>query len=273
MKSRRDGWGPTIAISISETPDLNRLGMSSRHLERAMQTIATYLLSFGYRLAYGGDLRRDGFAEQLFELASRYDRSPQSHGRPAVTDYLPWSACASISLPGYRDLSSRLGVSAEIKCLAQDGTVLDHFSSPDAPLDKREIASSLSAMRRTMLQETSARVVLGGRVEGYQGSMPGIAEEALLTLEAGRPLYVIGGFGGCARDIAESLELVDALYDPARSSWDGHEEFVPYGADSLSNGLSYDENCTLARTPHIRQAVALIRRGLNKTPLTDKEAI
>ena len=29
-------------------------------------------------------------------------------------------------------------------------------------------------------------------------------------------------------------------------------------------GLSYDENCTLARTPHIRQAVALIRRGLNK---------
>ena len=36
-------------------------------------------------------------------------------------------------------------------------------------------------------------------------------------------------------------------------------------------GLSYDENCTLARTPHIRQAVALIRRGLNKTSLTDRD--
>ena len=118
MKSRRDGWGATIAISISETPDLRRLGMSGRHLERAMETIATYLLSLGYRLAYGGDLRRDGFTEQLFELVSRYDRSAQSHGRPAVTDYLPWSACASISTEGYRDLASRLGMTAEIKCLA-----------------------------------------------------------------------------------------------------------------------------------------------------------
>ena len=272
MKSRRDGWGATIAISISETPDLRRLGMSGRHLERAMETIATYLLSLGYRLAYGGDLRRDGFTEQLFELVSRYDRSAQSHGRPAVTDYLPWSACASISTEGYRDLASRLGMTAEIKCLALDGSVLDSFRSPDAPLDNQEIASSLSAMRRTMLRETSARIVLGGRVEGYQGSMPGIAEEALVTLEAGRPLYIVGGFGGCTRDIAEALKLVEPLYDPPRSSWDGHEAFASYSAESLKNGLSYDENCTLATTPHIRQSVALIRRGLDRELLTENES-
>lgn len=270
MKSRRDAWGATIAISISETPDLSRLGMSGRHLERAMETMATYLLSVGYRLAYGGDLRRDGFTEQLFELVSRYDRSAQSHGRPAVTDYLPWSECASISTDGYRDLTSRLGMTAEIKCLALDGSVLESFRSPDAPLDEHEIASSLSAMRRTMLRETSARILLGGRVEGYQGSMPGIAEEALVTLEAGRPLYIVGGFGGCARDIAEALALVDPLYDPPRSSWDGHKAFAPYRAESLKNGLSYDENCILAKTPHIRQAAALIRRGLDRKLVTEE---
>ena len=266
MKDRHGGWTTTIAISISESPDLDRLGMSGRHLKRAMETMATYLLSSGYRLAYGGDLRQGGFTEQLFELVSRYDRSPQSRGRPGVTDYLPWPACAALSYDEYHDLSMRLGNSAEIKCLAHDGTVLMDFDFPETPVkDRHEIAGSLTAMRQTMLKETSGRVVLGGKVEGYLGSMPGIAEEALLTLRAGRPLYVVGGFGGCARDIAETLEMVEPLHDPPRPPWKSHEAFATYRADAMNNGLTPGENCTLAKTPHIRQAVGLVLRGLDRT--------
>ena len=125
MKGRDSGWTDTIAISISESPDLSLLGMRDRHLKRAMETMATYLLSSGYRLAYGGDLRQGGFTEQLFEIVSRYDRSPQSRGRRGVTDYLPWPACAALSYDEYHDLSMRLGNSAEIKCLAHDGTSAD----------------------------------------------------------------------------------------------------------------------------------------------------
>ena len=271
MRHRENGWAATIAISISESPDLTRLGMSDRHLTRATETMAAYLLSFGYRLAYGGDLRRGGFTEQLFELASRYDRSPQSQGRPGVTDYLPWHTCAALSHDEYDDLAKRLGNSAEVKCLAHDGTVLTDCELPETPVkDRHEIVTSLTAMRQTMLNETSARVVLGGRVDRYQGSMPGIAEEALLTLQAGRPLYVVGGFGGCARDIAEMLKMVEPLHDPPRPPWDGHEAFSAYGADALNNGLTYDENCTLAKTPHIRQAVGLVLRGLDRTLLIPK---
>ena len=273
MINQDGGWAATIAISISESPDLTRLGMSNRHLTLAMETMATYLLSFGYRLAYGGDLRTDGFTEKLFELVSRYDRSSQSRGRPGVTDYLPWPACAALSYDQYRDLSERLGNTAEVRCLAHDGTVLDDFESLGTLVNNpREIAASLTAMRRTMLRDTSARVVLGGRVEGYTGTMPGIAEEALLTLRAGRPLYVLGGFGGCARDIAETLKMVDPLHDPPRSSWDGFDTFANYSADALNNGLTYGENCVLAKTPHIRQAVSLILRGLNQIRLFSTEA-
>ena len=268
MRDPDHGWAATIAISISESPDLTRLGMSDRHLAGAMETMATYLLSFGYRVAYGGDLRQGGFTEQLFELVSRYDRSSQSRGQPGVTDYLPWPACAALSHDEYHDLSLRLGNSAEVKCLAHDGTVLEDFEFPETPVeDKQEIATSLTAMRRTMLNETSARVVLGGRVEGYMGSMPGIAEEALLSIQAGRPLYVVGGFGGCARDIAESLQMVEALDDASRPAWDGRKAFSNYRFNSLNNGLTCDENCMLARTPHIRQAVGLILRGLDRTLL------
>ena len=47
-----------------------------------------------------------------------------------------------------------------------------------------------------MRQETRARIVLGGRVAGYKGRMPGIAEEALLSLQAQQPVFLLGGFGG-----------------------------------------------------------------------------
>ena len=50
-----------------------------------------------------------------------------------------------------------------VKCLAYDGTVLEGFEFPETPVEnKHEIATSLTAMHRTMLKETSARVVLGG---------------------------------------------------------------------------------------------------------------
>lgn len=57
-----------------------------------------------------------------------------------------------------------------------------------------------------MTQAVDERVVLGGRVAGYQGRMPGIAEESLCSLRAEQPLYGLGGFGGCVGDIAESLK-------------------------------------------------------------------
>ena len=273
MKDLKRGWMATIAISVSESPDLRLLGMSDRHLRRATEVMATYLLSFGYRLAYGGDLRKNGFTEQLFELVSRYDRSPQSDGRPGVTDYLPWSACASISYEGYRDIADRLGNTAEIRCLGQDGSVLTKAKFPkELPEKREEVAISLTAMRRTMLEETEARVILGGRVEGYQGTMPGIAEEALLSLEAGKPLFLLGGFGGCARDVAEALQLIPPLHDPPRVFWDRYEAFSGFRPERLSNGLDFDENRTLARTPYILEAVNLVLRGLERTVVANDKA-
>ena len=59
-----------------------------------------------------------------------------------------------------------------------------------------EWAKGLTAMRSVMRDDFRARIVLGGRVEGYKGTMPGIAEEIRISLEAGQPVFVLGGFGG-----------------------------------------------------------------------------
>ena len=96
-------------------------------------------------------------------------------------------------------------------------------------------------MRQAMRGETDARVVLGGRVEDHRGAMPGIAEEALLSFESDQPLFLVGGFGGCSRDIAETLGLVEA-WAGSRPAWPGRQRFKRYSPEHLHNGLSPEEN-------------------------------
>lgn len=62
----------------------------------------------------------------------------------------------------------------------------------------------LTAMRQIIAGETQARIVLSRRVESYKGFVPRIAEEALMSLERGQPLFLQAGFGGCAQDIADA---------------------------------------------------------------------
>jgi hypothetical protein len=93
--------------------------------------------------------------------------------------------------------------------------------------------------------------------------MPGVAEEALLSLQSEQPVFLLGGFGGCARDIAETLGLVDT-WAGSREWWPGRAEFESFGSDSLKNGLSKEENRLLAQTPYTDQWLPLLLRGLGR---------
>lgn len=257
---------PTIAISVSDSPDLAMLGMAERHLHRAMNGLATYLLSYGYHLAYGGDLRRGGFTEELFEIASRYHQPAGTEQTPPVTDYLAWPVWTAIPRHELRDLSDRLAGVARIVYLSPDGAELDRLRYPSSASEPPKVASALTAMRVTMTHDADARIVLGGRVTGYSGRMPGVAEEALISLQHHKPLYVLGGFGGCARDIAYAMRLADPIGETSPPSWDRLNDFTSVAEDigDLNNGLDEPENRALAQTPHIHDAIALVLRGLQR---------
>jgi hypothetical protein len=77
-----------------------------------------------------------------------------------------------------------------------------------------------------------ARVILGGKMgilaeprDAYEGAMPGIAEEAIMTLERSKPLIVFGAFGGVSRDIAIALRLIDAEGKVRRT--EQHATYLP----------------------------------------------
>lgn len=254
----------SVAIAISDSPDMAALGLAPEHLRDAMAEIARHLLAMGARLVYGGDLRANGFTELLFELVARYRRDADvGDARAAVVNYLAWPIVVSKPAAEMRGLAEELTGLAELHFLDRQGADVAPAALDDAPrppVTDADWAAALTAMRDVLTRASDARIVLGGRTEGYKGRMPGIAEEALTALQAGQPLFLLGGFGGCARDISIALKLVP---QPASlAAWTGLNEFGPFDGAALQNGLTAEENATLARTVHVDEAVALILRGL-----------
>ncbi len=251
-----------IALSISESGDMAALGLAREHLDDAMTEVARHLLALGANLLYGGDLRPGGFTNILLELVTRHPPyANEGDTRLGVTNFLAWPVHLAMTSEEVETLSENLKGIAALVLLDLAGepiAVKQRQTAAAQGVSKDDWALGLSAMRRSVTAQCHGRIVLGGQVKGYKGKMPGVAEEALLTLQENRPLYVLGGFGGCARDIAGCLSLGPGA---PRQVWPGQEEFAPL-KNNLQNGLTPQENEILAATPHIDQAVALVLRGL-----------
>lgn len=281
----------TIGLSISESPDLARLGLGYVHLQDAMVEFARYLLASGAKLAYGGDLREGGFTEMLFELVQTHNQS----GLPPyerIQNFLAWPIHLQLTLEQKAALKkiARFHAVPPPTDLQVDQT---RFIAPDSPEHQYFWARSLTAMRLEMVQATTARLLLGGRLTGYKGKYPGLIEEAYLTMQASKPLFLIGGFGGCPKAVIDALhgaapETLEESYQSAHNP--GYADFVAFfnaqiqekalpavepidyrqlvqffrdkGVAGLQNGLSAADNERLFTTPHIPEMISLVLKGL-----------
>jgi hypothetical protein len=259
--------GSCIALSISESPDLAVMGLAKEHLEDAMTEIARHLIACGATLAYGGDLREGGFTELLFEIVNRY-RANKDSERILISNYLAWPVHASMSVGEIEKWQTALRGLARLVLLTEDGkeAALSERRPTETPLSEVMWKLGLTAMREAMASNIKARIVLGGQTAKYRGRLPGIAEEALIQMTRKAPLYVLGGFGGCASDLASIMGISrrDLSRPAAAGSWAGSEVFRNYSASNLNNGLSAEENRQLAETVYPDQAMALVLRGLMK---------
>lgn len=256
----------TVAISTSDSPDLVALGLSEGHLKEATAELALQLLAADANLAYGGDLRAHGFTRLLVQLVFRYTAATDLKSTVRVTNHLAWPVHIRMPVERIDALAAELGGVAELALLTRDGERLAMDARRNLltrePTDD-DWCSGLTAMREHQRSATDARVLLGGQVANYKGRMPGVAEEALLSLRTGQPVFLIGGFGGCARDIAETLGIVEP-WAGSRNGWPGRRYLEQWTGRNLNNGLSAEENEALASTPFIGQAVMLVLRGVHR---------
>ena len=113
-------------------------------------------------------------------------------GIPALADSEPENAPGDTDAPdGGRVVRS----ASDLNCLIEDARRPTEVSA----------ATAFSAMRLFMAADEDSRVVLGGKTRGYAGHFPGIAEETLYSLLAGKPVVGLRCFGGCADEVVETL--------------------------------------------------------------------
>ena len=289
-----------ISASAADDPGLAAIGLSRLHIEDAVRMIARQGLAAGGVLVYGGDLAPGNLTEALFEMIGAYNKGGVVQF-PRLIDYAPWPWSQEVDADWVAKRRSMLEVR-----LCEPPADAKEFSAGDGPghvgrLKKTPegryaLARSLSAMRQKITEETDARVVLGGKVAGFSGLIPGIVEEVLLATRKRQPLYIAGGFGGAAHIVAlalqgekpialmrESQEHLSPDYAATLSFYEKRRSESPalglpdmnygaataelekYGVPGLAatNGLSEDENRELFNTGSVDAALFLIMKGLS----------
>ncbi len=288
-----------VGVSISEHNGLNLL-----HLQDAMVEMARYLLNCGITLAYGGDLNyrpsKKGafnFLESLIKLLQAY--VGDSLRRPKLINY------SAFPYSGFIDVKTRAKYNKTVKFIVvpppayleiKEPAYLDFINATNENIFYAK-AQSLSEMRRRMTKDIDARIVMGGKLTKYSGKYPGIIEEILLMMRAGKPVFIIGGFGGAAKAAVEAIqgnapkELSEAFQFANNKNykeyahffntikWTKTDEKIDYkklttffqrqkdqkeNAFGLNNGLSLEKNLRLFSSTDIYELISLILEGLFK---------
>ena len=262
--------GVRVGLSVSESADLPRLGLMETHFQLALGEIARCVLGASGELAYGGALRPDGYTLFLAQEVHRFSRPTQP-----LSVYLSWAEHRALGLSAIDTQRRAIGMFGKVICLDADGADVDatlgRSESPAPEMDPQVVERALTSLRRRMAAETMGRVLIGGRRSGYLGRMPGVVEEALLSIEKGQPIYLAGGFGGVTLDIIGALGIDDIGWLPVltgssdRGLSDGLQALAVAASGGLAaNGLNADENRQLARTYRPSEIATLVSLGLGR---------
>jgi hypothetical protein len=276
----------------------------------------------GLKIVYGGGLSGDmpnasNFTRRLFGLVRGYSKLADSVAAPplagAIVNIPPWPlrlTYGAAELALFTDMSGAVAEYQEAarppELTMQDEALFTKVTVTDAGGERRDTwalpsdtpvrryawSRGMSLMRDEVTALAQARVVVGGKLVGFSGVIPGVVEEAYLSLKAARPLYLVGGFGGAARAVSDQLqgierpEFSDAYsaktvsdYVACRQLYADHgNPFVSMrdiGALleakagqplslTLNNGLTDDENAELIRCTDAQRASDLLLTGLTR---------
>lgn len=259
--------GKIVAVSTSEADDPATRGLSPLHqLQRELVIeLARNLFAIEARMAYGGDLRESGFTRLLVEI-QRAHASSTATASPGIISYLldPLSA---------EDRADYTDAVDFVDVMFMD---FDRVGDDSAAAKALSQAMSLRAMRWEIACDMVALVAIGGRTSGYKGWRPGIAEEIAAAVKAGKPIYLVGGFGGVASRYASAAfldgEIPNVPVPPGFWPETNGQLALP-SVDEVTralrggmsrNGLTKAENAHLARTVNADEIVAFVLSGLAK---------
>lgn len=224
----------SVGISISESKDAERIGYDYREINRIVVRVAQFFLNQDMRVIFGHDWREDGVMRAVADFASRVATGEEEAQLPRVLNVI-----ATGGKP-----VSKYALEAE----RDSGGVLEVIPINESIWKKEDRATELTALRCqiTDMLAPGCRICLGGEEECYTGVEPGIKEEARLALKLGKPLYLMGGFGGATRSFGENDEYGSSTY------W------------QANNGLGLEDKKELFNTTDLEHALSIISKGITQ---------
>ena len=173
----------------------------------AVSTLADTVFSGGGVLVHGS---HPSFTPRILAQATPY---AEERGEPVVTFVLSGlfadSAIArQLQDPRHKDV---------LRLIVVDPVIPPGHEGRGAE-DPVVRNASLAAMRKRLVQEMDAMVIIGGKRWAESANKPGTAEELELARARGIPCYPLGGLGGMAKELADQP---DSLMTP---SVEGHAE-------------------------------------------------
>lgn len=151
----------------------------------------------------GGDLMKflkDELRKRSPEPSADQDR----RSKPS-----PWLECFLDAVREEHVLTDNAVSEADRERIGLKVTFAPHLTLDERIKLDRWLLSGLEHFRRRLAvaDVSVARFVIAGARTGYYGRFPGIPEEVMLTLAQGKPIYVVGAFGGAAADVGSLLGL------------------------------------------------------------------
>lgn len=207
MMTVRPLTGFRIALSIGESDDLKSRGITRSSINRLTISLTSALLAKGAPLAFGHDWRQEGVMEAVCRGAlDAFGYPGEEDPRPLVLNLVPWPDLTQVRrevltrMPGVLSIQQG-GLPPDLKELGE------RYNNGDIDSETQRYlrARGLTHLRQRLVQESYARICLGGRDKNFQGRYPGILEETLFTLDAGQPLYLIGLLGGATFHLGRAI--------------------------------------------------------------------
>ena len=277
----------SIAISVSNSENLNEFGLDEQHLNDISIELARYIITNDGTALYGGDLRENGFTKYFEELSSQYTRNDED--RLAFINYFAHPFLNKIDKKFEREFKSkRIGLE-KISCPKNISFDYNIDYQPNKDVNDRYIyAECFRVLREKMTEDCNAKIIVGGKLSNYLGYIPGVLEEAIYQIESKKPLYIVGGFGGVANEISKLIlgekssflsndfqynsPFLEEFKDFVKDKYNYYDYevinnlFVDFNLNTLSknNFLTENENKRLFISKNIHEITYLIMKGMNK---------